>query len=172
MKLFTCPVCQEPLHFENSQCTKCGHALAFIPEHLRLTAIEPVIEPVAGEPGLFLALGLKDEEARYRACGNWIDHQACNWTVVEGDEQRFCRACRLNEVIPNLADPIAKEAWIKLERSKRRLLYTLLALGLPVEPRSVGPGGLAFAFKQDVPGEQPVMIGHDEGLITINIAEA
>ena len=55
MKLFTCPVCQEPLHFENSQCTKCGHALAFIPEHLRLTAIEQV----EGEPGIFLALGLK-----------------------------------------------------------------------------------------------------------------
>ena len=47
-----------------------------------------------------------------------------------------------------------------------------MALGLPIEPRSVRPGGLAFAFKQDLPGQQPVMIGHDEGLITINIAEA
>ena len=168
MKLFTCPVCQQPLHFENSQCTKCGHVLAFVPEHATLTAVEPVPDA----PGLFVALGLNDDGARYRACGNRIDHEACNWTVAEADPQRFCLACRLNEVIPNLADPAAKEAWINLERSKRRLLYTLMALGLPIEPRSVRPGGLAFAFKADLPGQQPVMIGHDEGLITINIAEA
>ena len=41
MKLFTCPVCQQLLYFENSQCTKCGHQLAFVPEQLRLTAVEP-----------------------------------------------------------------------------------------------------------------------------------
>jgi hypothetical protein len=168
MKLFACPACQQPLHFENSQCTRCGHLLTFVPEHAMLTAIEPV----DASPGLFVALGLKGEGARYRACGNRIDHQACNWSVPEGDEQRFCLACRLNEVIPNLADPAAKEAWLNLERSKRRLIYTLMALGLPIEPRSVRPGGLAFAFKQDLPGQQPVMIGHDDGLITINIAEA
>jgi len=168
MKLFACPVCQEPLHFENSQCTRCGHLLAFVPEHARLTAVEPV----ADAPGLFVALGLDDDGARYRACGNRIDHEACNWTVTEGDEQRFCLACRLNEIIPNLAEPAAKEAWLKLERSKRRLIYTLMALGLPIEPRSVRPGGLAFAFKQDLPGQQPVMIGHDDGLITINMLVA
>ena len=168
MKLFTCPACQQLLYFENSQCTKCGRQLAFVPEQSRLTAVEPV----ADARGIFLALGLDDQGARYRSCGNRIDHEACNWTVLEGDEQRFCLACRLNEVIPNLADPVAKEAWVKLERAKRRLIYTLLVLGLPVAPRSVRPGGLAFAFKQDVPGEEKVMIGHDEGLITINIAEA
>jgi len=168
MKLFTCPACQQLLYFENSQCTKCGRQLAFVPEQSRLTAVEPV----ADARGIFLALGLDDQGARYRSCGNRIDHEACNWTVLEGDEQRFCLACRLNEVIPNLADPVAKEAWVKLERAKRRLIYTLLVLGLPVAPRSVRPDGLGFAFKQDVPGEEKVMIGHDEGLITINIAEA
>jgi hypothetical protein len=93
--------------------------------------------------------------------------------VPESEEQRFCRACRLNEVIPNLEDPKAKQAWIKLEQSKRRLIYTLLQLGLPVESRSDDPErGLAFAFKQDQPGEEHVSIGHEHGLITINIAEA
>ena len=91
--------------------------------------------------------------------------------MVEGDDQRFCLACRLNEVIPNLADPVAEEAWVKLERAKRR---TISAAGAGPAGRAalVRPGGLAFAFKQDVPGEQKVMIGHDEGLITINIAGA
>ena len=91
---------------------------------------------------------------------------------VRGRRHRFCRACRLNEVIPNLSDPKAKDEWLKLEQSKRRLLYTLLQLGLPVESRSERPEGLAFAFKQDLPGEEKVLIGHEHGLITINIAEA
>jgi len=136
MKLFTCPACQQPLHFENSQCTRCGHVLAFVPEHAMLTAVEPV----ADSPGLFRALRLKDEGARYRACGNWVDHQACNGTVLEGDDQRFCLACRLNEIIPNLADPAAMEAWLKLERSKRRLILRRDSVEIMIQ--RWGPAGL------------------------------
>ena len=168
MKLFACSACQQTIHFENSVCTRCGHALAFLPDRGRLAAIEPV----EGEAGLFVALGSRQQGARYRLCGNQIDHEACNWAVPEGDSQRFCRACRLNEVIPNLSDPAAKAAWIKLELNKRRMFYTLLELRLPVESRAERPDGLAFAMKQDLPGQEKVMIGHDVGLITINIAEA
>jgi len=168
MKLFACSACQQIVHFENSACTKCGHTLAFLPDRGRLAAIEPV----AAEPGLFVALGSQQKGARYRQCGNQIDHEACNWAVPEGDEHRFCRACRLNDIIPNLAEPAAKEAWIKLEMNKRRMFYTLLELRLPVESRADRPDGLAFAMKQDLPGQEKVMIGHDVGLITINIAEA
>ena len=166
MKLFTCAACHEAVHFENSTCTKCGHALAFLVDHTTLAALEPV----DGAPGLFAALGAGG--GRYRLCGNQIDHAACNWAVPEADTHRFCRACRLNELIPDLSDREAEQEWLKLERSKRRLIYTLLALGLPVDPRSEHPRGLAFSFKKDVPGEEKVLIGHDAGLITINIAEA
>jgi hypothetical protein len=51
----------------------------------------------------------------------------------------------------------------------RRLIYSLSALGLPLEARSTG--GLAFAFKASTE-EEPVFTGHSDGLITINIAEA
>jgi hypothetical protein len=168
MKLFICAGCQQVVHFENSLCTRCGRTLAFLPDEGVLTALEPLAEP----SGLFRALGLGADGLRYRACGNQIDHGACNWAVREGDDHRFCRACRLNEVIPNLADAKAKDEWLKLEQSKRRMVYTLLQLGLPVEARGAGRDGLAFAFKQDLPGEEKVMIGHEQGLITINIAEA
>jgi hypothetical protein len=168
MKLFSCSACQQIVHFENSACTKCGHTLAFLPDRGTLAALEPV----AGEPGLFVALGPKQKGARYRQCGNQIDHAACNWAVPEAEEQRFCRACRLNDIIPNLSEPAAKDAWLKLEQNKRRMFYTLLELRLPVESRAERPDGLAFAMKQDLPGEEKVMIGHDVGLITINIAEA
>jgi hypothetical protein len=167
MKLFRCPVCGQALHFENSECTKCGHTVAFVPEHRILTALEPA----DAARGTFTALGIEGG-TRYRLCGNRIDHQACNWAVGENESERFCRACRLNEMIPNLSDPQAAGAWIRLEASKRRLVYTLLALGLPVEPRGKHPQGVAFAFEQEVLGGQKVLTGHDGGLITINVAEA
>jgi hypothetical protein len=168
MKLFTCAACQQVLHFEKSVCTRCGHTLAFLPENGRLAAVEPLAE----QPGLFVALEAAPDTTHYRLCGNYIDHAACNWAVADGDDSRFCRACRLNDIIPNLADPVAKSAWAKLELNKRRMLYTLMELALPIESRAERPDGLAFAMKQDLPGEQKVMIGHDVGLITINIAEA
>jgi len=92
--------------------------------------------------------------------------------MPESDPHRFCRACRVNEIIPNLSQPNARETWISIEQAKRRLVYQLLALGLPFDPRSEQPRGIAFAFKADIPGEEKVLIGQEEGLITLNIAEA
>jgi hypothetical protein len=171
MKLFACSACQQTVHFENSECTKCGHQLAYVPDRAMMVALAAV---EAGSGTRFVSVGGPAGAVQYRRCGNFVDHQACNWAVPEVDsEERFCRACRLNEVIPNLQDPKAKQAWMKLEESKRRLIYTLLQLGLPLESRSEDPErGLAFAFKEDQPGEEHVTIGHDHGLITINIAEA
>jgi len=168
MKLFACTACQQVVHFENWQCTRCGRALVYLADHAVMTALDPV----PGTDGLFVALAPVARGARYRLCGNQIDQAACNWAVREHDQQRFCRACRLNEVIPNLSDPQASEAWRKLEQAKRRMLYTLLELGLPIETRAQRPDGLAFEFKQDLPGEEKVLIGHDNGVITINVAEA
>jgi hypothetical protein len=111
------------------------------------------------------------KKGRVRRCGNHLDG-ACNWAVLEADPHPFCQACRLNEVIPNLSEPKNRDAWIRIEQAKRRLVYQLLALGLPVEPRSEYPRGLSFAFKQDLPGGEKVMIGQEAGLITLNIAEA
>jgi hypothetical protein len=166
MKIFTCFACGQTLYFENTACAKCGHALAFLPDRGVLAAVE------AGPNGTLAPVDPKLAGTAYRACGNQVDHAACNWAVDVRDDQRFCRACRLNEMIPNLSDPKAKEAWLKLERAKRRLLYTLMQLGLPVEPRDAAGKGLAFSFKQDEPGAVKVFTGHNDGLITINVAEA
>jgi len=70
-------------------------------------------------------------------------------------------------VIPNLKEPGSLDAWRRLEAAKRRLLFTLLGLGLPDR-------GLAFRFLKDesTAGQPKVLTGHAEGRITINIAEA
>jgi hypothetical protein len=169
MKLFACSACQQIVHFENSECMKCGRALAYVAELGEMTTLTPAEN---APPGTFVALGSAMKEGRVRMCGNQLDHGACNWAMPEADAHRFCQACRLNEIIPNLSEPDAKTAWIKIEQAKRRLIYQLLTLGLPVEPRAEAPKGLSFAFKKDVPGQDKVMIGQESGLITLNVAEA
>jgi hypothetical protein len=111
----------------------------------------------------------------YRKCGNYSGHEVCNWMVPTSSEQVFCTACRHNQMIPNLARAGNLDKWFRIERSKRRLFYSLLRLGLPLRTRLEDPvSGLAFAFlsSQDAPLGQPVLTGHAEGLITLNIDEA
>lgn len=166
MKSFSCSECQQLLFFENVVCTRCGTKLAYLPDHM-------VVSPIRQDGDGVIALAPVAKKARYRLCRNSLDHGACNWAVPAGDEQPYCQACRLNELIPDLSDPVAKTAWIRLEAAKRRLIYSLLALRLPIEPRSERPqGGLAFSFMKETPGAQPVFTGHSDGLITINVAEA
>jgi hypothetical protein len=168
VKLFTCTACHQVLFFENVSCTRCGHTLAYLPDR----AVVSALEPVSGAAGSWRALSPAADGARYRLCQNYSEHAACNWAVPADSSDALCRACAFNDVIPNLADAAAKDAWRRLERAKRRLLYTLIELGLPLEPRAAGhERGLAFAFKKDVAGDQ-VFTGHSDGLITINIAEA
>jgi hypothetical protein len=77
-------------------------------------------------------------------------------------------------VIPNLADPANRSAWYRLEAAKRRLLFTLMELGLSMPTRLDDPQqGLTFEFLADAdPCGSPVMTGHAGGIITVNIAEA
>jgi hypothetical protein len=42
LKLFVCQSCGNVIHFENRVCGRCGHRLAFLPERVTLSAIEPV----------------------------------------------------------------------------------------------------------------------------------
>jgi hypothetical protein len=167
MKLFHCASCGNRLYFENVSCTQCGAELGFLPDAMQLAAIEP-----AGE-GLWKPLG---EEKRYRKCGNYAESGVCNWmTEPEGDAP-LCRACDLNRTIPDLSVPDHLELWRALETEKRRLIYSMRKLNLPVTPRHLDPAGLAFDFLADAPPgfseRGRVMTGHAGGLITINIAEA
>jgi hypothetical protein len=171
MKLFSCQNCGQVLFFESVQCIQCGCVLAYLPERTVVAALEPLGTSratwrVAGEDG--------DAPAAYRLCRNYGEHAVCNWAVPAGDSDEYCPSCRLNHVIPDLRGPGAKDAWRRLEIAKRRVLYTLFKLGLPVEGTAVRPHGLAFDFLKDQggPGAPRVFTGHNGGLITINVAEA
>lgn len=170
MKLFTCDCCGNLLYFENVSCVRCGAGLGFVPHELRLAAIS-----LPEEYDCELPVD-QNRELPYRQCANYTKHDVCNWMVEAESEEPFCVACRLNRTIPNLEFDGNKSLWHKLEVEKRRLVFTLLSLDLPVFPRSRHPDGLAFDFLADpdpaFSDRGKVLTGHDQGLITINIAEA
>jgi hypothetical protein len=108
----------------------------------------------------------------YRLCDNYTQQNVCNWAVAADDPQSLCRSCRLTRMIPDLRQPGYKEAWYRLEVAKRRLVYTLLNLGLPLDNKISDPEqGLAYEFLVDLPAT-PALTGHSQGVITLNIAEA
>lgn len=175
MKLFTCTSCTQVVFFENVVCTKCGHTLAYLQDHAVISAIEPApVEAGAatgGAAGVFVALAPEAQGARYKLCANSTQFQTCNWALPVDDQESYCRSCALNQTIPNMADNHALDGWHRLEKAKRRLVYTLIGLGLPLAPKRVDPRGLAFSFLEENGGAK-VLTGHDDGLITINVAEA
>lgn len=167
MKLFTCACCGNLVYFENTSCTRCGATLGFVPKATDLEALE-----AAGD-GLWRAVG---SDRVYRMCANYAGQAVCNWMVEVDSDEPFCASCSLNRTIPDLSVPGNKELWHNLETEKRRLVFTLLRLGLPVVPRSRDASGLEFDFLADVEPSfserDRVLTGHVRGLITLNIAEA
>jgi hypothetical protein len=166
MKIFSCSTCGQVVFFENVRCTRCGAMLAYLPDQGNMGALVPGDGPLAS------TLPSAQGEA-YRLCQNSIEYGVCNWAVPLQDENDLCQGCRLNSIIPNLSHPGALVAWGRIEQAKKRLLYTLMQLGLPVDSRREKGSGLVFSFlESDARAESPVLTGHDNGHITLNIAEA
>lgn len=108
-----------------------------------------------------------------RPCSNYAVEGVCNWMVAADDPSALCLSCRTTNVIPALGKPQNRNYWFRLEQAKRRLFYTLLGLKLPTPNRTADPAnGLSFQFLEDVSPQQRVLTGHDDGVITLNIAEA
>ncbi|WP_454721061.1 MULTISPECIES: zinc-binding metallopeptidase family protein [Cupriavidus] len=166
MKTFHCGQCGNLVFFENVSCERCGALLGYVPERAQVCAFEP-----AGD-GVWRCLNGEAAGALYRQCHNYAVQAVCNWMVPADAADTLCESCQLTRTTPLLATPNNRLYWWRLETAKRRALYTLSALGLPVVSREVdAEGGLQFDFLEDV-GEERVMTGHDNGLITMNIAEA
>jgi len=164
MKVFHCGNCGQLVFFENIQCVKCGYRLAYLPD-------EGVITPLTQDKDGTWSFPSGDDTPKYRLCQNNAVENVCTWAVPVEDPNPLCVSCRLTRVIPNLNVPGNREAWAKLEAAKRRAVYTLICMHLPIKPKVEDDDtGLAFEFLAD--GEEPVLTGHDEGVITLNIAEA
>ena len=158
MRLFACE-CGSRVFFENSQCLACSRELGFIPGALAMAAF-PEGAAIATQHGEF------------RKCANYAHEGVCNWLVPVASPSPLCQACELNRVIPNLSEPENRTLWSEVEKAKRRLVYGLNCMQLPVIPKSQDPeAGLAFDIKAEA-GDQRVLTGHSDGLITLALREA
>jgi hypothetical protein len=171
MKTFHCTNCQTLVFFENTKCLVCGNVLAFLPDRDDMAALQ------TESSGLWQVHFGATSDGLYRLCRNYSEFDICNWAVPASSPEALCQSCSLTTVIPDLSQPGSRQAWYRLESAKRRLVYTLLSLGLRVAPKSeADPTGLAFEFLKDSTkpngDRNRVFTGHDDGLITINVAEA
>jgi hypothetical protein len=169
MKIFHCDHCDHRVFFENTQCMQCGHLLAYLPDGAQMGSLDPIDGRLWRSP-------LPNTSGQtYRQCANYAEQEVCNWAVVASDPQAFCVSCRLTRIIPDLAVPEHRDAWYRFEVAKRRLVYELLRMELPLVNKQDDPAaGLAFDLLSDdsAAGRPPVLTGHARGIITVNVAEA
>jgi hypothetical protein len=150
MLAFTCPVCERLVTFESTTCLHCGSELGYEPE--RRTILRVATEGTAAAP--------------LHRCAN-ARIAACNWLVeVEGE---LCRSCTLTRTRPNDADGDGLGGFAAAEAAKRRLLFELADIGLPIVGWQEREGGLAFDLLSSA--WTAVTTGQADGLITLDLDE-
>jgi hypothetical protein len=112
---------------------------------------------VAGAPGSAAAL--------FR-CAN-AELAACNWLVHCDGE--LCASCSLTRIRPNDRDEHGLSGFATAEAAKRRLLFELADLALPIVGWQQQSGGLAFELLSSE--HAPVTTGHADGVITLDLHE-
>lgn len=184
MKTFKCSCDNKQLlFFESSSCISC----------LKVVGLDDAFDKVEPydfdkESGHYFKA--HKPSVHYQKCDNNANYSACNGMVnlstfvPENDKTEvLCFACRFNETVPDLTIAEHIPLWRKMETAKRRALYTLKALSLPLRTISQDPkNGLSFDFTTDrdvndhfvskLANVKSVFTGHDRGHITINLAEA
>lgn len=160
MRDFICPRCGQHLAFENSVCLSCDSALGFSLNDMALLVIASGEE--SSQPGFV-------DADKYELCAN-LHLAECNWLVEKAPVRRLCTSCALTRTRPNDADTKALAAFAGAERAKRRLIAELFELKLPIIGRDEDPDfGLAFDLLSSE--NEKVFTGHDNGVITLDLAE-
>lgn len=162
MKRFRC-ACGKEIFFDNTRCLHCSRDVGFLPHNSDLE--------VHAQAGLYESAPA-NTEGRLRPCQN-AAIGVCNWLIdpeVDG-AAALCKSCRLTRVVPDLSVPENVSRLGHVESAKRRLLFGLMTLGVPVPSKDDDPSGLCFEILAEL-GDQKVMIGHANGVITIALTEA
>ncbi|MBV9659853.1 MAG: putative zinc-binding metallopeptidase [Acidimicrobiales bacterium] len=148
MKVFHCERCGHALFFDNTVCLGCSSPIGYADDQQELR--------------------LLGEIDRSR-CDNF-DVIGCNWTV-RSPRGGLCRSCALTRIQPANSDDRGFGQWAEAERAKRRLIFQLDNLGLPVRARDDDAGG-GLAFDLLSSRTEKIVTGHDDGVITLDLAEA
>lgn len=141
-------------------CLACGSALGF-----SLTDMAFLV--ISDDDGTATSGTVDAQECQL--CAN-LHLAQCNWLVDVKPVRQLCASCRLTRTRPGDDDAVALTAFAEAERAKRRLIAELHELGLPLVGRQEDShNGLAFDLLSSA--DQPVVTGHDNGIITVDLAE-
>ncbi len=168
MKRFYCE-CGNELFFENHFCHSCGNTLGFDPQSRNLLSLKTT-------PGRDQLVNSNSQY--FRLCANRTQYGLCNFLIAATDNHAFCISCRLNRTIPDISRTINLNRLKSIEQAKRRLIYDLLVLSLPLNAPVKGfSKGLKFDFLEDKRSnikvaDEYVTTGHANGVITLNVLEA
>jgi hypothetical protein len=160
MRDFHCPNCGQRLTFENSTCLSCRSALGFSLSEMALLVITKGDESDHA--------GFVDAN-EYQLCGN-RNLAECNWLIRVDAPGGLCTSCALIVERPNDGDTAGLAEFARAEAAKRRLIAELYELKLPIVGREEDPDhGLAFRLLSSA--HENVVTGHDNGVITLDLAE-
>lgn len=161
MRDFHCPSCGQRLAFENSACLSCGSALGFSLDQMALLVIAEREED-SEHAGAVAA-------NEYQLCANLYVAE-CNWLVPVHHPGGLCQSCALTIERPNDNDTVGLVEFARAEAAKRRLVAELSELKLPIIGRDQDPDyGLAFRLLSSA--HERVITGHENGVITLDLAE-
>jgi hypothetical protein len=107
-----------------------------------------------------------DAGAGVRRCRNFAV-AACNW--VAAGERELCESCELTRTRPADGHGTALAGFAEAEAAKRRLVFELRELRLPIRSRRADDGGVAFDMLSSE--HEAVTTGHAAGIITLDLDE-
>jgi hypothetical protein len=145
MRAFKCGHCGQLLFFENSRCLRCRSPQGFVASKLNLVVLGDGVD------------------ARSSRCSN-AELARCNWIVEDHNSAGFCSSCRLTKARPADTDADGLKQFAVAEAAKRRLIFQLLDLDLPI--------GSDLSFELLSSERRPVTTGHADGVITLDLAES
>jgi hypothetical protein len=146
VRAFHCEVCGAELFFENSVCVTCGSAVGYSREQGTMVAVN----------------------ADHPICAN-LNRCGCNWIADPTSTTGLCFSCTLTRTRPADGDAVGLAQYWVAEAAKRRLVFGLDELQLPVQV-SDGSSGLAFDLLSSTHGK--IITGHLNGIITLDLAES
>jgi hypothetical protein len=160
VRAFACPVCNDFASFEADGCANCGTALGF---HLPTKTMVPIVDGAALIDG-----------RRWVRCTQY-QPLGCNWLALDEQtpyERGRCLADSLIRREPAADDTLAREKLVPTAAALRRMVYQLDDIGLPIDPFWRHDGGLAFDLLSSRTTGEKVIIGHANGVITIDVVES
>ncbi|MGC3992732.1 MAG: putative zinc-binding metallopeptidase [Propionicimonas sp.] len=156
--VLTCPnpACRGVVFLESLACDACGTPLAL---HAASRTMVEASSPDVEVDGRL-----------WHPCTNrdWN----CNWLTADDSGSGRCFACRLVRRRPPSDDTISLEKVALTMPHLRRLLVQLQQLGVPIDPHFEADGGLGFDLLSSRSSNEKVVIGHANGIITLDVVES